>query len=363
MKYWRGYLTAGILLACTWALREFAKAHSVLVDMIYPYVTRMAQVFLSGWSSGVDFCVWQMLLLTLIAVILATAVLMIILKWNPIRWGGWICTVVAVVIFLNTGLYSLNEFAGPLSEDIRLKETDYTITELENSAVYYRDQANALADQISRDDKGNVAFSDFKTLSQQAAKGFEGLVYEESLSVFAGPMEPVKRLGWTGRYTARGITGVTVGLTGEAAVNPETPPVMLPFAMCKEMAKRSSITTPRDAAFAGVLACRKNNDSQFQYSGLLMSYRYCLKALEELDSVTGDDAAARVSAGEKESVKRDLAVCDGFFGKNAQKDAEACELLVSWHIQEIVLPAQLEEEEAFDPMDKTQVDLSDIPNA
>ena len=363
MKYWRGYLTAGILLACTWALREFAKAHTVLVDMIYPYVTRMAQIFLSGWSSGVDFCVWQMLLLALIAFIIASAVLMIILKWNPIRWGGWVCAVLALVVFLNTGLYSLNEFSGPLSEDIRLEETDYNIVELENAAIYYRDQANVLADQIQRDEKGNVKFADFKTLANQAAKGFEELVYEESLSVFAGPMEPVKRLGWTGRYTAKGITGVTVGLTGEAAVNPETPPVMLPFAMCKEMAHRASIAIERDAGFAATLACRKNTDSQFQYSGLLMSYRYCLKALEELDRVTGEGIAARVSAGETASVKRDLAVCDGFYGENTQEDAKACDLLVSWHIQEIVLPTQLEEEEIFNPLDKTQVDLSDNPNA
>ena len=363
MKYWRGYLTAGILLACTWALREFAKAHTVLVDMIYPYVTRMAQIFLSGWSSGVDFCVWQMLLLALIAFIIASAVLMIVLKWNPIRWGGWVCAVVAVVVFLNTGLYSLNQFSGPLSEDIRLEETDYNIVELENAAIYYRDQANALADQIQRDEKGNVKFADFKTLSNQAAKGFEQLVYQESLSVFAGPMEPVKQLGWAGRYTARGITGVTVGLTGEAVVNPETPPVMLPFAMCKEMAHRASIAIERDAGFAATLACRKNTDSQFQYSGLLMSYRYCLKALEELDKVTGEGVAARVSAGETESVKRDIAVCDGFYGNNTLKDAQACDLLVSWHIQEIVLPSQIEEEEIFNPLDKTQVDLSDNPNA
>ncbi len=363
MKYWRGYLTAGILLACTWALREFAKAHTVLVDMIYPYVTRMAQIFLSGWSSGVDFCVWQMLLLALIAFIIASAVLMIILKWNPIRWGGWVCTVLAAVVFLNTGLYSLNEFSGPLSEDIRLEETDYNIVELENAAIYYRDQANVLADQLPRDQKGDVVFADFKTLSNQAAKGFEQLVYEESLSVFAGPMEPVKRLGWTGRYTAKGITGVTVGLTGEAAVNPETPPVMLPFAMCKEMAHRASIAIEPDAGFAATLACRKNTDSQFQYSGLLMSYRYCLKALEDLDRVTGEGIAARVSAGEMPSVKRDLAVCDEFYGDNVMKDARACDLLVSWHIQEVVLPTQLEEEEIFNPLDKTQVDLSDNPNA
>ena len=363
MKYWIGYLTAGILLACTWALREFAKAHSVLVDMIYPYVTRMAQVFLSGWSSGVNFCVWQALLLALIALILASAVLMVILKWNPIRWGGWVCAVVAALVFLNTGVYSLNQFARPLSEDIRLEETDYNIVELENAAIYYRDQANALADQLQRDVNGDVVFADFEVLAAQAVKGFEELVYEESLAVFAGPMEPVKKLGWAGRYTANGVTGVTVGLTGEAAVNPQTPAVLLPFAMCREMARRSSIAIERDASFAATLACKKNADSQFQYSGLLMSYRYCLKALEELDRVTGEGAAARVIAGESASLKRDLAVCDAFYGDRVMKDANACDLLVSWHIQEVVLPSQIEEEVGFNPLDKTQVDLSDNPNA
>ena len=156
---------------------------------------------------------------------------------------------------------------------------------------------------------------------------------------------------------------MTVGLTGEAAVNPQTPAVMMPFAMCREMARRSSIAIERDASFAATLACRKNADSQFQYSGLLMSYRYCLKALEELDSVTGDGAADRVIAGESNSLKRDLTICDAFYGDHVMKDGDVCDLLVSWHIQEIVLPSQIEEEEGFDPLDKTQVDLSDNPNA
>ncbi len=363
MKYWRGYLTAAILLACTWALREFAKAHSILVDMIYPYVSRMAQGFLAGWSSGVDFCLWQGLLLTGIALVIASTVLMIILKWNPIRWGGWVCTAVAVVIFLNTGLYSLNQFSGPLSEDIRLEETDYTITELEQATVYYRDQANALSQQVARDGSGNVVFADFETLAQQAAEGFEDLVYEQSLSVFAGPMVPVKKLGWAGRYTAKGVTGVTVGLTGEAAVNPQTPAIMLPFAMCREMARRASIAIERDASFAAWLSCSKNVSVEFQYSGAVMGYRYCLKALEELDAVTNGGAAARVLAEESAQVKQDRLVCDQFYGKNEMKDAQVCDLLTSWHIQEIVLPTQVEEEDAFDPLDKSQVDLSDHPNA
>ena len=363
MKYWRGYLVAGILLACTWALREFAAAHSVLVEMIYPYVSRMAQAFLSNWSSGVDFCLWQGFLLALIAFVVASVVLMIVLKWNPIRWGGWVCTVVAAVIFLNTGLYGLNQHSGPLAEDIRLEETDYTIAELEKATAYYRDQANQLAQQIQRDSQGDVVFATFEELAQQAADGFEEMVYEESLSVFAGPMEPVKKLSWAGRYTARGITGVTVGITGEAAVNPQTPAVMLPFAMCREMARRASITIEQDASFAAWLGCNHNDSVQFQYSGAVMGYRYCLKALEELDKVTNAGAAARVLAEESPLVKHDREVCDRFYGDGEMKDAQACDLLTSWHIQEVVLPTQVEKENTFDPLDKSQVDLSDHPNA
>ena len=40
-----------------------------------------------------------------------------------------------------------------------------------------------------------------------------------------------------------------------------------------------------------------------------------------------------------------------------------CDFLVCWHIQQVVLPMQMEEETEFDPFDETQVDLSGIANA
>ena len=42
---------------------------------------------------------------------------------------------------------------------------------------------------------------------------------------------------------------------------------------------------------------------------------------------------------------------------------QVCDLLVNWHIQEIVLPSIAVEEELFDPYDESQVDLSGITNA
>ena len=71
MKYWRGYLVAAIFAACSWGLQQFAATHATLVDMVYPYVTRLIQDFLAGWSATADFCVWQAVLLVFAAVVLA----------------------------------------------------------------------------------------------------------------------------------------------------------------------------------------------------------------------------------------------------------------------------------------------------
>lgn len=366
MKYWRGYLVAAILAACTWGLKTFAEAHSTLVDMIYPYVTRMLQNFLAQWSAEVSFCVWQVGLMVLLAIVLATFVLMLVMKWNPIQWFGWVLTGVSALFLLHTGIYGLNQYAGSLATDIRLEDTEYryTLSELEEAAIYYRDQANALANQVNRNSDGTVDYPDFQTMAEQAAEGFDVLTYQEHNSVFAGVRLPVKELGWSGIFTGRGVSGVTVPLTGEAAVNPETPAVFMPFAMCHEMARRMCIAKEEDANLAAFLAARANSEPHFQYAAYITAYRYCWGALEAVCESTGSNTAATVAAGEDAKLKQDLNAFADFFGKKAEVDGGSCDLLVLWHVQKVVLPQQAApEEEIFDPRDPQQVDLSGIVNA
>ena len=60
MKYWRGYIVAGLLAALTVGLMTFAAAHGALVDMVYPYMTRLVQDTLANWTSGIGICLWQL---------------------------------------------------------------------------------------------------------------------------------------------------------------------------------------------------------------------------------------------------------------------------------------------------------------
>ena len=378
MKYWRGYLTAAILAAFTWVLIQMGQKYTTLVDMVYPYVTRSVQSFLTAWTGGVDFLVWQTAVLFLIILLIATLVLVFIFRAKVIRWLGWALAAIAVVVLLHTGVYGLNRYAGPIEDDLRLDMVDYTQTELEAATIFYRDMANGLAPQI-RDENGGYVTSDFETLAAITGDGFRTLARERSYSIFGGDYTPVKKLGWSGLYTSLGKSGVFVPLTGEAAVNPDIPGYALPFAMAKEMAHRLCIAREGEADFAAFLACAENEDLEYQYSGYFMAFQICRSALFSVDEA----AAEAIDEGICRELYQDLNELGDFFLQNRDEDltnlvttvtdtyeeattdqevrySSACDYLVNWHIDQYVEEEIVEEK--FDPFDETQVDLSGLGN-
>ena len=385
MKYWFGYLVAGIIAGFTWVLQQFGSRYSTLVDMVYPYVVRTMEDFLAGWSGQVDFLLWQFLAVVLGVIVLASLVVVVATRRSLIGWGGWMLSIAAAVYMLHTLMWGLNYYAGPLSDDLRLEVAQYTLSELKEATEYYRDKANILSEQVKRDGSGVAQLADFDTLAERAGEGFEVLTLEHSYPVFAGCKLPVKKLGWADMYSSMGITGVTFGITGEAAVNPQIPDVALPFTMCHEMAHRMCIANERDANFAAFLACSVHPDVEFEYSAYFMAYRYCFNALSTIRTQDGVLAAKEIKEGVGQKLQMDLNNYSSFFAKKRNDAAasfadtandtylrssgdsagigsysQVCDLLVNWHIQQVVLPSISTEEFVFDPFDRNQVDVSDI---
>ena len=318
----------------------------------------------------------------------AALVVVIVLRRNVISWAGWMLAIASFVYMIQTAMFGLNYYAGSLSDDMRLEVGRYTVAELAEATEYYRDKANALSTQVSRDGNGVASFASFGELAQQAGDGFETLTYEYYYPVFAGSTQPVKELGWADMYTSMGITGFTCGITGEAAVNPQIPDVTLPFTMCHEMAHRMCIAPERDANFAAFLAASVNSSVEFRYSAYFMAYRYCYNVLSTANSTEAAAAAGRISSGVSAEMLRDIQYYDAFFSSKKDDTAtkvadtvndtylkasgdsagiqsygQVCDLLVNWHIDQVVLPELAVEVEPFDPYDETQVDLTGIVNA
>ena len=384
MKYWRGYIVAAALALMTWGLTEFAKAHGALVDMVYPYMSRLIQDFLAQWTAGVSACLWQVLAILLVVGLLASIVAMILLKWNFIQWLGWVLSGVVLLWTLHTGMYGLNQYSSPLADDIRLNVMVIgdSATPLINATTYFRDKANELANQVERNEDGSLKAPTFQESAAQAADGFDYLVYEKNYPVFAGVTTPVKELGWADMYTSMGIAGVTMPFTGEAAVNPNSPAITLPFTICHEMAHRMCIAPERDANLAAFLATTANSDPLYQYSGYFMAFRYCYNALATISTSTAANAANQLYGGINENMRRDLesywAYCDANIDDDASDFAnsvndtyiqasgdesgtksygEVTDLLLSWYWQEIYLPEHVEDEvdDSFDPFDEGYV--------
>ena len=143
------------------------------------------------------------------------------------------------------------------------------------------------------------------------------------------------------------------------------------------MAQRMCITHRQDAAFAAFLACDANPDPAFRYSAYFMAYRYCHAALLSMDTAAAQQAAVKLTGEESELLKQDMVTYGGSFAsksdeqyiqslnkrsEDAPEQSNLVDLLVSWHIQEYVLPLEAEEVILFDPMDESQVDLTGLPN-
>ncbi len=187
----------------------------------------------------------------------------------------------SIAYFLFTCVWGLNYYNRPIQESMKLETGDYTVADLRDATEFYRQQADRLAGQMNRDENGDLILADLDALNQSLETAFDNLVWD--YSIFSGSRGPVKALGWDSLFSRFGAAGVTVGLTGEAAVNMDEYAATIPFNMCHEVAHLLAIAVEDEANFAGYLACEYSDDPVFQYSGYMMAYLYCSNELYKTD--------------------------------------------------------------------------------
>ena len=374
LKKYFGFLVAAISLGLYFGMTALAKRYGALLDTFYPYVSRWGQKILAAISSIFPFTLWQVLVVALVLLCLGTLIWVIWKKKSFIRWLGWVLAIVSLGWTTHTGIYGLNFYASALVEDIRLETVELTQEDLENALIYFRDQANELALQLPRDAEGKLIYDDFTTLAKKAGDGYKNLT-REGYAVFSGSTAPVKKLAWANMYSAMGICGVSMALTGEASVNPQIPNMSIPFVMCHEMSHRMSISLEDDANFAAFLSCEANEDPQFQYSAFYMAYRYCYNALARTDQ----NALHPIHAEVNDLFRHDLKLYDAFFEKEKKQVATTVATtannayiqasgdkkgtasyglvatqLTNWYLQNIA-KNETDIENKFDPTDKDYI--------
>lgn len=93
-----------------------------------------------------------------------------------------------------------------------------------------------------------------------------------------------------------GIQGYYNPFTGEAQINGQMPPSLIPFVISHEMAHQAGIAAEGDANFLAYLICRQSERPEFQYSAALHLWLYTYPPLRRLDSARAEQGFLELDA-------------------------------------------------------------------
>jgi hypothetical protein len=113
-------------------------------------------------------------------------------------------------------------------------------------------------------------------------------------------------------------TGFYFPYTGEATVNVDTPPALIPATIAHEMAHQRGVASELEANFAAILACTESGSPAYVYSGWLFGFIHLGNALYGVDP----DAYYAAAEALPEAVWADIRANDAYWAQFETKAAE-----------------------------------------
>lgn len=198
------------------------------------------------------------------------------------RLFAWFsCAVLAVSIlaFLYTAGCGVNYHRKTFSSEEGIITSDYTAEELQEICIWLTAEVNFRADEVSRDSSGVMILS--APEGDGAVEAMEKLA--ETYSSLQGYYPLPKKAAISELLSYQGLTGVYSPFTIEANYNGDMTPYNIPFTTCHELSHLRGFMEEKEANFIAFLACIGSDRTDFQYSGYLSGWTYCMNALYRAD--------------------------------------------------------------------------------
>ncbi len=176
-------------------------------------------------------------------------------------------------------------------------EREYTVSELADLRDYIVIRCNELAEQVERDEAGEVIYSgNMMKTAQTAMRGLS-----ERFPKLSGYYVTPKPMFFSGFISQQYMQGYYFPFSMEANYNAEMYIMNKPFTMCHELAHTKSYIMEDEANFLAYLACVNSDDMVFNYSGYLGILNYVNNEFN--NNVSKDEYKSHVEISD--TVKRD----------------------------------------------------------
>jgi hypothetical protein len=199
-----------------------------------------------------------------------------------------------------------------------LKAVKSSLDELYDVAELFVEKLGETFGRVSRDEAGLFAVP-VERLIKESVSIYDGA---EALFPFLSMRDVRPKPVFFSRVMSRfNYTGFYFPFTGEANINVDITPCMIPSTIAHEMAHQRGIASEQEANFVAILACSESGNAAYEYSGWLLGYINLGNALYKYDAERYFELASHLP----EPVKADIRANNAYWAKYETAEAKVSE--------------------------------------
>lgn len=232
-------------------------------------------------------------------------------------WLSGVLLTVGILAFLYTVCCGINYQRRSFSEEESIVTHEYTSGELKAICLWLTEEVNARADQVARDADGVMQTGASEKAG--AVRAMESLA--EEFPSLRGYYPAPKELIVSEVLSYQGLTGIYLPFFVEANYNGDMTDYNIPFTACHELSHLRGFMQEQEANFIAFLACVSSERADFQYSGYLSGWVYCMNALYRADQESWREVRGALDA----AAEPDLAANNAFWERHEGAISETAE--------------------------------------
>lgn len=226
-------------------------------------------------------------------------------------WLSSVLLAAGILAFLYTICCGINYHRRSFSEEEGIVTYRYTAQDLKEVCLWLTEEVNALSGEVDRGSSGVMTLE--APEGEGAVEAMHGLA--EEFPALEGYYPQPKKLLVSEILSYQGLTGIYSPFTVEANYNGDMTAYNIPFTTCHELSHLRGFMQEEEANFIAFLACIGAERTDFQYSGYLSGWVYCMNALYRADRESWQEVRPLLSEDAEPDLEADSAFWDEYEGR------------------------------------------------
>lgn len=303
-----------ILLLVSAILFFMAKYIGGFSNLYYKYIYLILVNTIARAFSLVPISVYEIILYAFCAFVIIKIIMFIYLKLRErITFKEIILKSItdmfiylSLFIFLNVISQGINSFKDDFVQLTNLNINDTSEEKLIELCEYLKNNINELDNKIDKDDLGFLKLDN--NVKQHRIENMENL--GETYFCLQGFYPNPKPYIFSKIMSYQLLEGETT-FTIEANYNNDMPKWNVPSTICHELSHIRGFNNEDEANYISFLSCINSKSYEYQYSGYLMAYTYCMNDLYRINL----DAFKKINSDLSNNVKNELKNDSNYWSK------------------------------------------------